>query len=108
MKTTKFRALYEGKMHEVYRYNLSGEMVTIGLPRFPYTHEVVPDAVVQFTGLQDKNGKDIYEGDVYMIDECKIIVEIPDFFYNIESEMNSLEEKDIEIIGNIHENPELL
>lgn len=73
--------------------------------------------VQQFTGLQDKNGRDTYEGDIInSIDGEKYKVEWLDWcagFYpfnerNNDYHTNDIEDKDFEIIGNIFENPELL
>lgn len=79
----------------------------------------------QCTGLRDKNGKLIYEGDIlatstnsqsygcykvfFQKDECSFKVISCDGSYDYAIPLNVLTEKnDFQIIGNIHENPELL
>lgn len=74
--------------------------------------------IVQFfTGLQDKNSQDIYDGDILKIEGkniCRVVWETPEFDVRpyITEECNGLQYSVIEgiceIIGNIFENPELL
>lgn len=77
-------------------------------------YEVNPDTVGQYTGLTDKNGKKIFEGDIirsnsergyieYYPNDCAFEVVDDHGFYWLISEMSN-----IEVIGNIHDNPELL
>ena len=85
---------------------------------------VMPETIGQFTGLYDCDGKEIYEGDILRfgnspscVCEVKWNKSIAAFcirFY-FESEIGSMPlgewveyEKNIAIIGNIHDNPELL
>lgn len=80
--------------------------------------------LMQYTGLKDKNGKEIYEGDVVVIpagyggdkwyEEWIGIIDYdaPEFFINERYlkpfGFQDFEYSETEIIGNIHENPELI
>ena len=71
--------------------------------------------LIQFTGLKDKNGKEIYEGDIinFWANDTKQVVEFKNgayWMFVVDDDHNPvpLPSKYIEVIGNIYENPELL
>ena len=77
---------------------------------------VKPETAGQFTGLLDKNGKDVFEGDILRFHfDLGIAYVINDGFrFGVKSpgskaiDYESAETiQQCEIIGNIHENPEL-
>lgn len=108
MREIKFRAILEG-------------METVTAPFDWYDLRMIPPVKVlmQYTGLKDKNGKEIYEGDIlHSANEGHCQVHYDDFygcwatqFKEAECEEllgNSLKDYQLEVIGNIYENPELL
>ncbi|WP_338657411.1 YopX family protein [Listeria monocytogenes] len=70
--------------------------------------------LMQYTGLKDKNGKKIFEGDIGWDEhnECYGVVKFEEgkVLYVWENIAEDLQEvaDGIEICGNIHENPELM
>lgn len=89
---------------------------------FECSYEVYPETVSQYTGLQDKNHKEIYEGDIATAEESKIICEVVytegamfmlkwhehTEWGNNEYHHYGLGAFTLEVIGNIYENKELL
>ena len=84
-------------------------------------YHVIPETVVQYTGLTDKNGRKIFEGDII---KCKVyemngyrvrrgVVEYHGVGFIMNLDPNSWYDQknisfDCEVIGNIYDNPELL
>lgn len=90
----------------------------------PQMKAIDPETVGQFTGLTDKNGRKIFEGDIYEYNNMCWAVKLGEF-YDTEVKENfygwfctggngecfgltGRELAYINIIGNIHDNPELV
>lgn len=111
MREIKFRAWHKEKRN---MYNVTSlEFVNGTLPRwYKKTY-----ALMQYTGLKDKNGKDIYEGDIldhgdyvggFVVEwqqpnNCGCCAEVCGWNIDLDFVPNRTK-----VIGNIYEHPDLL
>ena len=82
--------------------------------------QVSPESVGQYTGLKDKNGKEIYDGDILEYKRSKrflrdIVIFSEGAFWcgyhdggSTRKKIKLIQSSRVEVIGNINENPELL
>lgn len=110
MREIKFRVWDGGKM--LRNHEINGNWLLSGKNAGGWH-------IMQFTGLKDKNGVDIYEGDILkgLHYVNRIVTYDKGAFHSVAPEkgfthplwMSALKkENDLEVIGNIHSNPELL
>ena len=123
MREIKFRAWVKDRkaIFEVVLINYVTKKVTYLLERVGHLlnirHDKFNDVeLMQYTGLKDKNGKEIYEGDIFHIGSKKILYVVEWIDCGLKGRQIKNKswigldywKDDIEVIGNIYENPELM
>lgn len=120
MREIKFRAWDKSDKKLKYSDDYSGLGLFFELKEYREEYGVKYE-LMQFTGLKDKNSKEIYEGDIVRVEvpfeDCsdfytvsvKYKLEKAEFVFQhpIGTQFKMQPEK-LEVIGNIYENPELL
>ncbi|WP_314812249.1 YopX family protein [Fusobacterium pseudoperiodonticum] len=121
MREIKFRVWHKGKkiISEVFGIDIlhkeiffsNGDVDYCEISDFKYIE------LMEYTGLKDKNNKEIYEGDIVTLHngkykvifnskEARFVLRDDEFEMNIPFTNNN--NKRMEVVGNIYENPELI
>jgi uncharacterized phage protein (TIGR01671 family) len=133
MKNIKFRAWEdtEKKMYYIDLLSYMSHQEDVQDDEMPFNARI--NGLMQFTGLQDKNGKEIYEGDILRFENdhlirygevkwnenlCRFYQEVTLKFKGTANHKkptakifhNAMTKKyeNMEIVGNIYENPEII
>ena len=115
LREIKFRAWDGERLRDVWSLGwIDGEMDYISTPKHNGPAEEFK--LMQYTGLKDKNGREIYESDIVASVKYgkgyEVVYYSQGFWLRWIAEGGKSplwwESEDIEVIGNIYENPELL
>ena len=116
MSRLRFR-LWDNRLKELYK----SDEITIQIKgqeilacHSSSLHQFIDNVLMQSTGLKDKNGNEIYEGDIIkgpydtgIIGYVMVVGEVK--YYLLEGfQLKQFDLNRTEILGNVYENPELL
>lgn len=125
MREILFRGKHKNGFWCYGNLNINSQGVTIITPdetALGKYRTVIPETVGQYTGLTDKNGKKIFEGDIlkdhsFTIDDfSKVVYDTENAQFSLadcDEICDTMEEweryrEDYEIVGNVYDNPELV
>ena len=119
MREIKFRAWDKDEKRMTTTFSVSSQGQVTFTPLGESTRYLTGYILMQFTGLLDKNGKEIYEGDIIVSSFSPNKVEVVEInnishfdgnFSHIQGIgfVTELDIDNLEIIGNVWENPKLL
>jgi hypothetical protein len=112
MRNIKFR-LWNGTsiLKKSFKIHFDGQVEAA----LPYSENPYVEILMQYTGLKDRNGVEIYEGDVIvdLSHKCRWLVGLHCFGFVALNPWDKLDfvmldDYTFEVVGNIYENPELL